>query len=83
MESTKRRVCSSSVQVLYQSYTGAEAWSVKTQGKKGDCLTIGHASSLPEEVSTDLKQNNLSQLEHIWKRIKERVSKDSLKSMGR
>ena len=71
MEPIKRRVCSSSVQVPCQSYAEAKAWSVKAQGKKGDCLAMGYTSLLPEKVSTNLEQNDLSQLEEIWKRIKE------------
>ena len=71
MEPTKRRVCSSSVQVPCQSHVEAEAWSAKAQGKKGDYLAMGYTSLLPEKVSTDLEQNDLSQLEEIWKRIKE------------
>ena len=71
MEPTKRRVCSSSVQVPCQSHAEVETWSAKAQDKKGDCLTTGYTSLLPEKVSTDLEQNDLSQLEEIWKRIKE------------
>ena len=71
MESTMRRVCSSSVQMPCQSHTEAEAWLAKAQGKKGDCLAMGYTSLLLEKVSTDLEQNDLSQLEEIWKRIKE------------
>ena len=71
MESTKRRVCSSSVQVPCQSHAKAEAWSTKAQGKKEDYLAMGYTSLLPEKVFTDLEQNDLSQLEEIWKRIKE------------
>ena len=71
MEPTKRRVCSSSVQVPCQSHVEVEAWSAKAQGKKGDCLAMGYTPLLPEKVSTDLEQNDLSQLEEIWKRIKE------------
>ena len=32
---------------------------------------MGYTSLLSEKVSTDLEQNDLSQLEEIWKRIKE------------
>ena len=71
MEPTKRRVCSSSVQVPCQLHAEVEAWSAKAQGKRGDCLALGYTSLLPEKVSTDLEQNDLSQLEDIWKRIKE------------
>ena len=67
----KRRVCSSSVQVPCQSHAKAKAWSAKAQGKKGDYPAMGYTSFLPERVSTDLKRNDLSQLEEIWKRIKE------------
>ena len=53
------------------SYEEAEAWSLKTQDKKGDCLATGYTSSLLEKVCIDLKQNDLSQLADIWKKIKE------------
>ena len=71
MEPTMRRVCSSSVQMPCQSHTETDAWSAKAQGKKGDCLAMGYTSLLLEKMSTDLKQNDPSQLEEIWKRIKE------------
>ena len=71
MEPTKRQVCSSSVQVPCQSHADVEAWSATTKAKKKDCLAMGYASLLPEKVSIDLEQNDLSQLEEIWKRIKE------------
>ena len=71
MESTKRQVCSSSVQMPCQLYVEAKAWLVKTQGKKRDYLATSHTSSLPKKVYIDLKQNDLSQLEDIWKKIKE------------
>ena len=70
MEPTKRRVCSSSVQVPCQSHIEAKVWSAKAQDKKGDYLAMGYTSLLLEKVSTDLEQNNLSQLEEIWKKIK-------------
>ena len=54
-----------------QSHAKAEAWSAKAQGKKGTFLAMGYTSLLPEKVSTDLEQNDLSQLEEIWKKIKE------------
>ena len=78
-----RRVCSSSVQMPCQSHTEAEAWSAKAQGKKKDCLAMGYTSLLSEKVSTDLKQNGLSHLEEIWKRIKEPGKQRFIESMGR
>ena len=71
MEPTIRRICSSSVQMPCQSHAEIDAWSAKAQGKKGDCLAMGYTSLLLEKVSTDLEQNDLSQLEEIWKIIKE------------
>ena len=83
MEPTMRRVCSSSAQMPCQSHTEAEAWSAKAQGKKGDCLTMGYTSLLPEKVSTDLEQNDLSQLEEIWKKIKESGKQRFIGKIGR
>ena len=54
-----------------QSHTETDALSAKAQGKKEDCLAVGYTPLLLEKVSTDLEQNDLSQLEEIWKRIKE------------
>ncbi|XP_040932617.1 uncharacterized protein [Gossypium hirsutum] len=42
-------------------------WSFKTQKAKGDSLTEGCMSNLPEQVATNVHQNNLKDLTQIWK----------------
>ncbi|EOY22935.1 Uncharacterized protein TCM_014964 [Theobroma cacao] len=36
------------------------------QQEKGDCLTQGHISNLPERVHLDLQQNDLTEMVGIW-----------------
>ncbi|KAL1164026.1 hypothetical protein V6Z11_A06G041400 [Gossypium hirsutum] len=42
-------------------------WSLKTQKAKGDNLTEGCFSNLPEQVATNVRQNNIEDLTQIWK----------------
>ncbi|KAG8496295.1 hypothetical protein CXB51_009225 [Gossypium anomalum] len=42
-------------------------WSLKTQKAKGDSLTEGCISNLPEQVTSNARQNNLEDLTRIWK----------------
>ncbi|KAL1157300.1 hypothetical protein V6Z11_A08G146600 [Gossypium hirsutum] len=42
-------------------------WSLKTQKAKGDSLTEGCISNLPEQVISNARQNNLEDLTQIWK----------------
>ncbi|KAG8493853.1 hypothetical protein CXB51_011152 [Gossypium anomalum] len=42
-------------------------WSLKTQKAKGDSLTEGCISNLPEQVTSNARQNNLENLIQIWK----------------
>ncbi|KAL1148157.1 hypothetical protein V6Z11_A10G106500 [Gossypium hirsutum] len=42
-------------------------WSLKTQKAKGDSLTEGCTSNLPEQVTTNVRQNNLEDMTRIWK----------------
>ncbi|KAL1128299.1 hypothetical protein V6Z11_A13G239600 [Gossypium hirsutum] len=42
-------------------------WSLKTQKVKGDNLTEGCISNLPEHVTSNIRQNNLEDFTQIWK----------------
>ncbi|KAG8471873.1 hypothetical protein CXB51_036342 [Gossypium anomalum] len=42
-------------------------WSLKTQKAKGDSLTEGCITNLPEQVTSNARQNNLKDLTRIWK----------------
>ena len=44
---------------------------------------MGYTSLLPEKVSTDLEKNDLSQLEEIWKKIKELGKQRFIKKYGK
>ena len=46
-----------------------EKLSEETQREKGDSLSEGHISNLPEAVYMELKQNNFSILKGIWKQF--------------
>ncbi|KAG8490335.1 hypothetical protein CXB51_015948 [Gossypium anomalum] len=41
-------------------------WSLKTQRDKGDSLVEGCAANLPEQITVNVRQNNLEDLVRIW-----------------
>ncbi|KAG8480194.1 hypothetical protein CXB51_024932 [Gossypium anomalum] len=41
-------------------------WSLKTQREKGDSLVEGCVANLPEQVTVNVRQNNLEDLVRIW-----------------
>ena len=69
MESPKKLVCSSSARLPYQEALKVQAWSEDIQRVKGNCLSDGYMSSLPEEVHVDLSQNKLTELAGLWELV--------------
>ncbi|KAK5770686.1 hypothetical protein PVK06_046839 [Gossypium arboreum] len=41
-------------------------WSLKTQRDKGDSLVERCAANLPEQITVNVRQNNLEDLVQIW-----------------
>ena len=66
MDFTKCRICSSSARCLCDSYSSTQSWSEQIHKSQGDCLTMVHVSSLPEEFYADFTQNHLSDLATLW-----------------
>ena len=62
MDSTECRICSSSARIPCDSYPSTQRWSKQIHKSQGDCLTIDHVLSLPEEPYIDLTQNCSSDL---------------------
>ncbi|KAG8480825.1 hypothetical protein CXB51_025311 [Gossypium anomalum] len=56
-----------SITQVTEKNTVIRDWSLKTQKAKGDSLTEGCISNLPEQVTTNARQNNLEDLTRIWK----------------
>ncbi|XP_022716541.1 uncharacterized protein LOC111275424 [Durio zibethinus] len=50
-----------------KSYLEVKSHSEGIQRKEGDCLVEGYISVLLQSVHVDLSQNNISELEAIWK----------------
>ena len=66
MDSTKYRICSSSVRLPCGSYPSTQSWSKQAHKSQGDCLIRDFVSSLPEESYTNFTQNGLFDLATLW-----------------
>ena len=71
MESVKRLVCSSTINVLYKSTISVQEWLERVQQEIENCLAIGYESSLLKEIYVDLAQNDMIELSAIWGQINE------------
>ena len=71
MESVKRLVCSSTINVLYKSTISVQEWLERVQQETENCLAIGYESSLLKEIYVDLAQNDKIELSAIWGQIDE------------
>ena len=66
MDSTKYRICSSSVRLPCGSYPSTQSWSKQAHKSQGDCLIRDFVLSLPEEPYTNFTQNGLFDLATLW-----------------
>ncbi|KAG8492229.1 hypothetical protein CXB51_009894 [Gossypium anomalum] len=55
-----------SITQLTEKNTVVRDWSLKTQRDKGDSLVEGCVVNLPEQITVNVRQNNLEDLVRIW-----------------
>ncbi|KAG8471622.1 hypothetical protein CXB51_036694 [Gossypium anomalum] len=55
-----------SITQITEKNTVVRDWSLKTQRDKGDSLVEGCVANLPEQITVNVRQNNLEDLVRIW-----------------